>query len=151
MSLAPTSLIQMMGALLVFACVLLAPPSYAEVKPVTIRIKIIEAKKTGSFDPKLESFRAALPGFDGAKLLDELETKVEPGGAVSLEILDKKRVLKVTVLEVQKDATVKLKVEIEAFKFSANTTHLRDKATTIVGKMIEKDTGLYLAVTTRLE
>ena len=60
--------------------------------------------------------------------------------------------LEVAFTETGAPAREALKVEIEAFKFSANTTHLRDKATMIVGKMLDdKQTGLYLAVTTRTE
>lgn len=138
-----------MGVLLLLGLVALAWPSRAQAAPVTIRIQVIEATKTGAFDPRLAALKDKIPGFDGAKLMDELETKVEPGASVSLEILDKKRVLKVTVEKLEPNGTVKLKLEIEAFKFAASTTHLRDRAMTIVGKKLDKDTSLYLAVTTR--
>jgi len=138
--------------ILLLAWVFAAVPAFAQPKPVTVRIAVIEVTKTGNFDPRIAAFKSKLPGFDGAKLVDELESKVDPGSSVSLQIRDKKQVLKVTVDKVEADGTVKLKVEIEAFKFSMNTTHLRDKATVIVGKMLDdKVTGLYLAVTTRVE
>ncbi|MFO0723712.1 MAG: hypothetical protein U1E65_08030 [Myxococcota bacterium] len=120
-------------------------------KPVSIRIQVIEVTKKGNFDARLTRFKNALPAFDGARLVDELETKVEPKSAVTLQIHGTPTTLRVTVLKVEPDLTVKLKVDIDAFKFSAKTTHLRRKATTMVGKMIDKDRGLYLAVTTRVE
>lgn len=126
-------------------------PALAVAAPVTVRIQVIEAQKKGTVDPKIASLASAMPGYEGAKLVDELETKVEPGGSVSLEILDKKRVLKVTVVEVDKAGVVKLKLEIEAFKMSTSTKHVRDNATVVVGKPLDADKGLFLAVTTRKE
>jgi hypothetical protein len=120
-------------------------------KPVTIRIRVIEVTKKGSFDARLTRFKNLLPAFDGAKLVDELETRVEPKSTVTLQIHGAPTTLKVTVLKVEPDLTVKLKVDIDAFKFSAKTTHLRSRATMMVGKMIEKEKGLYLAVTTKVE
>ena len=107
--------------------------------------------KKGNFDARLTRFKNLLPAFDGAKLVDELETRVEPKSTVTLQIHGAPTTLKVTVLKVEPDLTVKLKVDIDAFKFSAKTTHLRSRATMMVGKMIEKEKGLYLAVTTKVE
>ncbi len=133
--------------LLLFAAAAL--PSLALAAPITVRIQVIEANKKGQVDPKIASLKSAMPGYEGAKLVDELETKVEPGGSVSLEILDKKQVLKVTVVEVDKDGVVKLKLEVAAFKMATSTKHVRDNATVVVGKPLDGDKGLFLAVTTR--
>lgn len=140
-----------LAALLLLSLALLAWPARAQATPVTVRIQVIEARKKGAFDPKITSLKSAMPGYEGAKLVDELETKVEPGGSVSLEILDKKRVLKVTVVDVAADGVVKLKLDIDAFKMSTTTKHVRDNATVVVAKPLDADKALFLAVTTRKE
>lgn len=129
--------------------VALVVPALAQAAPVTVRIQVVDAQKKGAFDPKLSALRSALPGYEGAKLVDELETKVEPGSSVSLQVLDKTAILKVTVVDVDKDGVVRLKLEIDAFKLSTTTKHVRDNATAVVAKPLEGDKAVFLAVTTR--
>ena len=115
---------------------------------IPIRIQVIEATKSGKgFDKRLAKLKDGIVGYNGAKLVDEIVAKVEPGASVSLEILKRSQVLKVKLREVQPDGTVKLSVAIEAFKFAANTTHKKGRATVLVAHRTGKDTALFLAVT----
>lgn len=138
---------------LVVACLgVLVPGTEAQEPAIGVRIQVIEAtKKSETLDPKLEPLRKNILnlGWKGAKLLDELETAVEPKATISLDILNKQHMLKVTVLSVEND-TVKLKVEIPEFKFSANTTHKKGMATVLVAKDTGPDTALFLAVTPKI-
>jgi hypothetical protein len=128
-----------------------APPAPT---PVKIHILVIEAdKKAEHFDKRLEPFRKAMPGYKGAKLLDELDASAEEGASVSLEILrqsGKSRLLRVTVQDVgDTTKTVKLKVAIDALKFSTVTTH-KNGATLVVGHPLSGDKALFLAVTPKV-
>lgn len=124
---------------------LFASPAYAA--PVKIQIKVIEASRTSKkFDKKLESLKDKLPGYTGARLVDELDAKADVGGAVTLEIKERKQILKVKVLEFKKDV-VKLEVSIPQLKLSTKTTHKKNNATFIVAHKTGKDTALFLAIT----
>ena len=120
-------------------------------EPVNIRVQVIEGtNKSTEQDPRIASLKTAIVGYTGAKLLDELEVKVEPKASISLEILGRSQILKVTVLDVDKDGTVKLRVAIDSFKFSANTTHKKNNATVVLAHKTGPDTALFLAVTPKL-
>jgi hypothetical protein len=147
---------------LVFMILALALPrlSFAAPEPVTVHIQVIEASKKGDFDKRLAALktpeRDALPGYEGAKLVDEVEAQIEPGASVSLEIMSKSKVLKVTLLKVDPDQTIRLKVAIDAFKFSAETKHQKGKAATghsmvMVGHPTGKESAVFLAVTPKLK
>jgi hypothetical protein len=129
------------------------PPTPPEAKPVRIHILVIEGdKKSDHFDKKLEALRKAMPGYKGAKLLDELDASAEEGASVSLEILrqsGKSRLLRVTVQDVTPEKSVKLKVAIDALKFSTVTTH-KNGATLVVRHPLSADKALFLAVTPKV-
>lgn len=117
---------------------------------VPIQILVIEAtSENATFEARLEPLRKALVGgYTGAQVIDELATEVAPGSSVSLELTKKKpAMLKVTVRSVEPDGTVKLTVAIEAFEFSANTTHKKGNATVLVGRPTGPKSALFLAVT----
>lgn len=121
---------------------------------VPVQIIVIEAtSENDKFEERLVPLKKALVGgYTGASVLDELSADVEPGASVSLELkkkgsLAKPAMLKVTVRGVDPDGTVKLTVAIDAFEFSANTTHKKGNATVIVGRPTGPKTALFLAVT----
>jgi hypothetical protein len=121
--------------------------------PVLLHILVIEAdKKSDHLDKKVEQYKAAMPGFKGAKLLDELSATAEEGASVSLEIMrqnGKSRLLRVTVQDVTPDKTVKLRIAIDQMKFSADTTH-KNGGTLVIHHPLSKDKALFLAVTPRV-
>lgn len=126
-------------------------PGVAFAKPVKIRIQVIEASKTSkAFDKRIAPLREAIAGYPGAKLVDELDTRAEPGATVTIEIRSRKQTLRVKVLEVKPDGTVRLKVAIDAYKFEANTTHKKGNATFVVAHKTGPQTALFLAVTPAL-
>ena len=136
------------------ALAILAPVTARADAPVTVKILVIEASRTaGKVDPAVASLAKAMPGYSGARLVDALEAKVAGGSSVSLEIKDRKEILKVTVLKAAA-REVHLKLAIDALKFSTKTSHkLRsDKDATVLvrAKKTGKDTALFLAVTPRL-
>lgn len=125
-----------------------------EAKPVAIHILVIEGDKKGKeVDKRIDAaLKSAMPGYTGAKVLDELTTSVEEGSSVSLEILRKSgesRLLKVTVRSVDPNGTVHLNVAIEALKFSADTTHEKS-GRLVVRHPLSEDKALFLAVTPKL-
>lgn len=126
-----------------------SPGDKKESKPVAINIYVIEAdKKSSDFDDKLKDLKNAMPGYSGAKILDELNTKVEEGSSVSLEIMRRSgeaRLMKVTVLDVDNQGTVKLHIAIDELKFSSDTTHKKG-ARLVVGKALSDTKALFLAV-----
>jgi hypothetical protein len=129
-------------------------PSKKEAKPVAIHILVIEGDKKGKeLDKKIDAqLRSAMPGYGGAKVLDELTTSVEEGSSVSLEILRQSgvsRLLKVTVRNVDPNGTVHLTVAIDALKFSADTTHEKS-GRFVVRHPLSEDKALFLAVTPKL-
>lgn len=128
---------------------LVALPALAQAAPpVSIKIQVIEAStKSKTWDPKLRDLKKAIKGYSGAQVVDELSTKVDPGASVSLQIMERSRLLKVTLREVLPDGTVKLSVAIDAFKFSTNTTHKKGRATVIVAHETSETTAVFLAVT----
>ncbi len=129
---------------------LLVAPSAQAAGPVSIRIQVIEATtKSKAFDKRLAPLKKAIRGYTGAKLIDALNTQISAGSSVSLEILKRSQVLKVTLQEVLKDS-VKLTVEIEKFNFKATTTHKKGEATVVVAHETGPDTALFFAVTPRL-
>ena len=129
---------------------LLVTPSAHAAGPVSIRIQVIEAStKSKSFDKRLMPLKKAMRGYTGAKLIDALNTRVTKGSSVSLEILKRSQVLKVTLREV-KNGSVQLTVAIEKFNFKANTTHKKGEATVVVAHETGPDTALFFAVTPKL-
>lgn len=133
--------------LILLACTS-APVAAQPSKSVSVRIQVIEAqRKGGVFEDRLQPLRAALEGYEGAKLVDEVETQVEPGSSVSLQILKKSQMLKVTVRKMLPDGTIKLRLAIEAIKFETDTTHQKGSATVLVGFKTDKGTSMFLAVT----
>lgn len=123
------------------------------VRSVEIHIVVIEGdKRSSDFDLRLDALRAAMPGYSGAKLLDELSASAVEGSSVSLEILRESgapRLLRVTVRKLEPDGTVKLRVAIDAFKFSADTTH-KNGATLVVRCPLSDPKALFLAVTPKV-
>jgi hypothetical protein len=117
---------------------------------VSVNILVIEGdSKKGDFDPRLEKLKNALPGVKGAKVLDELKTKSEEGSSVSLEIMRQSgdaRLLKVMVRKVEPDGSIRLRLVIEALKFSIDTKH-ENGATIVVRHPLSEDKSLFLAVT----
>lgn len=127
-------------------------PAAAEPAPVEIQVAVIEATTTGKkWDARLDRFKKSMKGYVGARVLDELTASgLKPKVPVSMEILDKKMVLTLEVVEVAEDGTVSLVVSIPAQKFSARTTHKKGNATVLVGKETSDTTALFLAVTPQL-
>ncbi|MBI4818465.1 MAG: hypothetical protein HY791_19520 [Deltaproteobacteria bacterium] len=122
-----------------------APPT-----KVPVQILVIEAtSENDKFEERLRPLKKSLfGGYTGAIVLDELSAEVDAGASVSLELTKKKpAMLKVTVRGVGADGTVTLTVAIEAFAFSANTTHKKGNATMVVGTPTGPKTALFLAVT----
>lgn len=134
----------------------LTGPSAAPAKdgPVQVHILVIEASKKGSgYDPKLDTAKLSSQikdaGFPKATVLDALQASVEPDAQVSLQIRgmpEKSRMLTVKVLEVQADDTIRLRLAIPEFKFSADTTHKKG-GTILVAHKRGPDEALFLAVT----
>lgn len=122
-------------------------------RQVQIHILVIEGDKTSSdFEKSLERWRNAMPGYTGAKLVDELNATVEEDSSVSLEILRRSgtpRLLRVTVRKIEPDHTVKLRVAIDALKLSTDTTH-KNGATLVVGNPLSGTRALFLAITPKL-
>jgi hypothetical protein len=139
--------------LLPLAVIAQQAPDKKESKPVAINILVIEGdEKQGSFDPRLERLKKSMPGYTGAKLLDELRTNVEEGSSVSLEIMKQSgqsRLLRVTVQNVEPNGTVRLQVAIDALKLKTDTTHEKG-ATFMVRHPMPGNKALFLAVTPKL-
>lgn len=126
---------------------LLSPEVRAEPK-VTIKIQVIEASTISkTFDPALNKLKKAFRGYSGAKLVDQIEAEVKKGASVSLEILRKSRLLRVTFKGRKADGSIQLKVAIKEFKFSADTTHKKKNATVVVAHATSETTAVFLAVT----
>ncbi len=119
---------------------------------VNIHIQVIEASTSSKkFDPALVKLKKAFRGYQGARLVDQLEAKVKKGASVSLQILRKSRLLRVTFKERNPDGSVKLNVAIDALKFSADTTHKNKNATVVVSHETSATTAVFLAVTPKLK
>lgn len=121
---------------------------------VNLRVQVFEGLKTGPLDKRLAYLKNRLPGFTGARLLDEIERVVEKKASVSMEILDKSKVLKVTVTKVEPEL-VRLSLAIEAFNFKTSTTHTRGNATVVVGwpqpNTKDPNKALFVAVSPRFD
>ena len=127
-------------------------PSVEAQPEVKIEVQVIEAStKLKKFDPKLAKLKKAFRGFSGATIVDELQASVSQGSSISLEILRKSRLLKVTFRELAKDGSIKLRVAIDAFKFSAETVHKKKNATVVVAHETSETSAIFLAVTPKLE
>lgn len=124
---------------------ILTPAPAAAKEPVSVHIQVIEATRTGTFDPRLSALKGSLPGYQGAKLVDEITTNVDKGSSVSVEILGRTKMLKVTPLKIDPDA-IRLKLDIEAMKFSIKTTHKKGNATVVLA-ITSGDKARFLAVT----
>lgn len=120
---------------------------------VAVHIVVIEAdKKSKEMDKRAEPFRKKMPGYEGAKVLDELTAPVEEGSSVSLEIMKKSkepRLLKVTVQKVEPDKSTSLHVSIDALKFDADTRH-KNNGTLLVAKPLSDSKALFLAITPKV-
>ena len=133
-----------------FALFGLATPSIAAAAEVELEVLVIQAEKgTGTLEEALKPHaeRIAKTGFGAAKLVDRVSRKVEQGSSVSLQILEKFSTVK--LLDVTKDGTVKLAIEIKDFNFKAKTSHIKG-GTIIVVKKTGKDSALLLAVTPKV-
>jgi hypothetical protein len=121
--------------------------------PVKLHILVMEAdKRSDHLDKKLAPFKDAMPGFKGARLLDELDASAEEGASVSLEIMKKNgksRLLRVTVDDVTPENAIKLKIAVDELKFSTHTTH-KNGATLLIQHPLSKEKALFLAVTPRV-
>lgn len=140
---------------LIAAVVLLGTTAAFAARPVQIKISVIEAsKRSKTFDPRIGALEKGIVGFSGAKLLDEVSAKVEPGASVSIEFRagERKRreMLRVTVRDAKAAGPIQLTVEIVAFKFEATTTHKKSGATVFVAHPTGDDTALFLAITPTL-
>jgi hypothetical protein len=143
----------MIEAFLPVVTVLCLTTTKAQAQPtIKIHIQVIEASTTSKdFDPKLKKLKKAFRGYKGAKIVDQLEAKVTKGSSLSLEILRKSRLLSVTFKDLKPDGSIRLKVSIAAFKFSAETTHKKKNATVVVAHETSETSAIFLAVTPRLE
>lgn len=146
---------KMLLSSVLFLAVLMGPASSpAQAGPVQVDILVIEASKKGSgYDPKLDAAKLSGQlkdaGFPKATVLDALQATVEPDAQVSLQIRgmpEKSRMLTVKVLEVQADGTIRLRLAMPDFKFSADTTHKKG-GTILVAHKRGADEALFLAVT----
>lgn len=102
-------------------------------------------------DPKVHGTLQDM-GYTGARVLDALDTTVDKGSSVSLEILGKSgksRVLKVTVLKIIDPQTVKLRVAIPEFKFSTDSISKKSGTLLLAFKTTEGK-AMFLAVTPSL-
>jgi len=125
----------------------------AQAQPkIKIHVQVIEAStKTKGIDPQLKKLKKAFRGYQGAKIVDQLEATVVKGSSISLEILRKSRLLSVTFKDLAKDGSIRLKVAIDAFKFSAETTHKKKNATVVLAHETSDTSAIFLAVTPKLE
>ena len=140
------------------AWTLLAGPTLvraAAAQSVAVDILVVQAsRRSGSMDAKLKkqvklTKQMEVAGFKSAKVTDSLNTKVEVGASVALQVLRApKRLLKVSVKEVS-NGTIKLTVGIKALQFEIDTEH-KNGGTFVVAHPQGKEDALFLAVTPKL-
>lgn len=133
-------------------------PENAEASPVSVGIVVIEASRSGkTIDPRVKGLKLDKKlgqlGFKSAKVMDELNAKVELGAQISLEILKKTgkpKMLKVKVLEAnRKTGTVKLNVAVPELEFDTQTTHKKG-GTLMLTIPSGKAKRLFMAVSPKL-
>ena len=144
---------RMIETFLPVVTVLCLTTAEAQAQPkIKIQVQVIEAStQSKGIDPQLSKLKKAFRGYKSAKLVDKLEAKVQKGSSISLEILRKSRLLSVTFQELKPDGSIQLKVAIDAFKFSAQTTHKKKNATVVVAHETSDSSAIFLAVTPKLE
>lgn len=136
-------------ALALAGCFFAALPLAAAADPVSVHIQVIEASRNkGDFEARLAPLKKSLPGYESAKLIDEIEARVEAGGSVSLEILGRDKMLNVKVLKVTPTA-IQLRIAIDALKVSTKTTHQKGNATFMIALPTGNETARFLAITPR--
>ncbi len=128
-------------------------------EPVAINIVVIEASRSGkSLDPRLTALKLhkslKVMGFKSTEVMDELNTKVELGSSVSLQMLGKSgkaRNLRVKVLAIDlKAKIVTLNVSVPEFTFKTDTEHKNGGTLMVAIPRKDDKKTIFLAVTPKL-
>lgn len=106
--------------------------------PIGVHILVLEAQRTGGkkIDPRLKKAGLAKElvrlGYVNARVLDELEARVERGARVSLQMPGRRQNLQVKLLQARpKQRQFRLELSIPEDRFQM-TTHHRDGGTVLI-------------------